>query len=81
MLSDDKVSLYNPTAKCFENLAPLPYCVADMGVVVYKDNVVVLGGMKRSFYDMLKIEALDDVLMYNVTNQECRRLPSMLEKR
>jgi hypothetical protein len=55
-----------------------------MGVVVYKDNVVVLGGIKRyySYFDGTLInEVLNDVLMYNVTSQECRKLPSMLEKR
>ena len=81
----DKVLLYNPTTKCFENLAPLPYSAANMGVVVYKDNVIVLGGVRRykvfQNFDVLQSELLNDVLMYNVTNQQCRKLPSMLEKR
>ncbi len=83
------VLLYNPTKNEFKNLAPLPYSLADMAVVVYKDNVVILGGQKRFLSDddddsiepKSSSEYLKDVLMYNITNQQCRRLPSMLEKR
>jgi hypothetical protein len=88
------VLLYNPTKKEFKNLAPLPYDLADMAVVAYKDNIVILGGQKTkfsqrflsdddddSFKPKSSSEYLNDVLMYNITNQQCRRLPSMLEKR
>ena len=82
----DNVVLYNPTTKWFENLAPLPYSLVDMAVVVYRDNIVILGGRKRyyafqSFDAQLRSEYLNDALMYNITNQLCRKLPSMLEKR
>ncbi len=81
----DNVLLYIPTTKCFENLAPLPCSVADTAVVVYKDNVVILGGRKcyyaSTHFASLKCEYLNDVLMYNITSQLCRKLPSMLEKR
>jgi hypothetical protein len=90
-LSSDNVSLYNPAKKILESLSPLPYNVADMAVVVYKDNIVILGGEKTySAYSninsllrlpMLKTEYLNDALMYNITKQQCRKLPSMLEKR
>jgi hypothetical protein len=92
VVSCDNVSLYNPAKKSLESLSPLPYNVADMAVVVYKDNIVILGGEKKyrpygntadSFFLMplLKSECLNDALMYNITNQQCRKLPSMLEKR
>ena len=80
----DKVLLYNPKTNFFENLAPLPYCVGNMGVVLYKDNIIILGGEKRRhiYCDLaFKSEILNDAVMYNVTNQQCRKLPSMLEKR
>ena len=78
-LSCDKVSLYNPEKKSLESLAPLPYSVANMAVVVYKDNIVILGGEKT--YSAYRSEYLNDALLYNITNQQCRKLPNMLEKR
>ena len=79
------VLLYNPTKNDFKKLAPLPYSVADMAVVVYKDNLVIFGG-RRTYHARgsgrpLKSESLNGVLMYNITNQQCRKLPNMLEKR
>ena len=71
----ENVLLYNPTTKVSEKLAPLPFQLSDMAVVVYKDSVITLGGCKQ--YGAL----CNDVLMYNVTNQQCSKLPSMLEKR
>jgi hypothetical protein len=81
------VLLYNRTKKDFKKLAPLPYSVADMAVLVYKDNLVILGGTTTYYADLcgggrfLKSESLNGVLMYNITNQQCRKLPNMLEKR
>jgi hypothetical protein len=79
------VLLYNPTKNDFKKLAPLPYGVADMAVVVYKDNIVILGGMNRNsdahVHWKLRSEYLNGALMYNITNQQCHKLPSMLEKR
>jgi hypothetical protein len=86
-LTCDNVSLYNPATKIFESLPPLPYSVADMAVVVYKDNIVILGGKKTYRHEVsvfevtLKTQYLNDAFMYNITNQQCRKLPSMLEKR
>ena len=46
-----------------------------MATVPYKDNVIVIGGKDENG------RAINNVLMYNITNQECRKLPSMLEGR
>ena len=70
------VLLYNPTTKVMTKLAPLPYELSDMAVVVHNNNIIILGGCKDSH-----INVCNDVLMYNITNQQCSKLPSMLEKR
>jgi hypothetical protein len=74
-MSDD-VLLYNPTTKRCTTLAPLPRKLADMAVVVHKDNLIIMGG-KNSISSF----GSNDVLMYNITNQMCRKLPCMLEGR
>jgi hypothetical protein len=74
VLKED-VLLYNMTTKQIEELAPLPYQLSDMAVVVHNDNIIILGGIKN------RSNVCNDVLMYNITNQQCSRLPSMLEKR
>ena len=71
----DDVLLYNMTTKQIEELAPLPYQMYNVAVVVYNDNIIILGG-NRNHYGVC-----NDVLMYNITYQQCSRLPSMLEKR
>ena len=71
----DEVRLYNPTTKTMRNLAPLPYKLRDMAVVVHKDNFIILGGSSGGG------NSRNDVLMYNITTQECRKLPKMLETR
>ena len=75
-ISDD-VLLYNLTTKCFTTLAPLPTKLAEMAVVVYKDNLIILGGKTSRFSSYPSQEAL----MYNITNQLCRKLPCMLQER
>ena len=70
-----QVSLYNPTTKTMTNLAPLPYKLHSMAVVVHKDNVIILGGCDDEG------DSMNNVLMYNITTQECRMLPKMLRKR
>ena len=71
----EDVLLYNPTTKGMKKLAPLPHQLADMAVVVRDDNLIVLGGQKNHDY----AEICNDVLMYNITKQQCSKLPSMLE--
>ena len=73
---NNSVLLYNPVRKTMKTLAPLPYKLRDMAVVAHEDNVIILGGRKGEYE-----EWTNDVFMYNITNQHCLRLPSMLEKR
>ena len=71
----DDVLLYNPTTKWMSNLAPLPCKLANMAVVVHNDNLIILGGHDD------RNNNCNSVLMYNITNQQCRMLPKMLKKR
>ena len=72
----DDVILYNPSTNVMKTLAPLPYGLCDMAVVAHADNIILLGGSKGCYK-----RTCNDVLMYNITKQQCSRLPSMLEKR
>jgi hypothetical protein len=69
------VLLFNPTTKATTKLAPLPFHLSDVAVVAHEDNIIILGGFK--LHRMLS----NEVLMYNITKQQCSKLPSMLEKR
>ena len=71
----DDVTLYDPSSGVVKTLAPLPYGLSDMAVVAHGENVIILGGEKGCF------KPSNEVLMYNITKQQCSRLPSMLEKR
>ena len=71
----DDVTLYDPSSGVVKTLAPLPYGLSDMAVVAHGENIIILGGKKG--YS----EQSNEVLMYNITKQQCSRLPSMLEKR
>ena len=72
----DDVSLYNPSTNVMKTLAPLPYELCDMAVVAHEDNIIILGGSKGKTHS-----TCNDVLMYNITKQQCSKLPSMLQKR
>ena len=65
----DAVVLFNPATNELKKLTPLPYKVSRMATVPYKDNVIVIGG--KDEYN----QALNNVLLYNITSQECRSLP------
>ena len=71
----DNVVLFNPATNELKKLAPLPYKVSRMATVPYKDHVIIIGGQGENH------QALNNVLLYNITSQECRKLPSMLESR
>ena len=71
----DDVALYNPLTNVMKTLAPLPYELCDTAVVAHGDNVIILGGRKS------RHEKTNEVLMYNITNQYCSKLPNMLEER
>ena len=64
----DDVVLFNPATNELKKLAPLPYKVSRMATVPYKDNVIIIGGRGEG------IRMLNNVLMYNITSQECREV-------
>ena len=71
----DEVALYNPSTNVMKTLAPLPYELIDTTVVAHKENIIILGG-NRGYK-----EITNEVLMYDISKQQCSRLPSMLEER
>ena len=71
----DDVALYYPFTNFMKTLSPLPYGLCDMAVVSHEDNIIILGGKQRGR------RATNEVLMYNITNQCCSKLPNMLEER
>ena len=78
----NQVERYNVAKNEITTLSTLPYQVYKMTTVTYKDNVIILGGQNSEFNDgYLKWQPLNDVLIYNIHSLECKRLPSMLEKR
>ena len=71
---ESKMEKYDMDKNELKTLPSLPYKVSCMATVAYKDNIIIIGG-----YDGK--ESLNDVVMFNVTTQEYKRLPSMLKKR
>ena len=69
-----RMEQYDVVENQMKTLPPLPYKVSGMATVAYKDNIVIIG-------DCYEEESLNDVVMFNVTTHECKKLPSMLEKR
>jgi N-acetylneuraminic acid mutarotase len=72
---ESSMEQYDVVKNEMKTLASLPYTVSCMATVAYKDNIIILGGQNNNQY------SLNDVLMYNTHSLECKRLPSMLEKR
>ena len=71
---ESKMEKYDVDTNKMEILPSLPCKVSDIATVAYKDNIIIIGG-----YDGKK--RLNDTVMFNVTTQEYKKLPSMLEKR
>ena len=69
-----KMEKYDVAKNEMQTLPSLPYKVSDMAAVAYKDNIIIIGGCYQG-------ESLNDVIMFNVTTHEYKKLPSMLEKR
>ena len=69
-----KIEKYDVDKNEMEILPSLPYKVSGMATVAYKDNIIIIGGCYEE-------ESLNDVVMFNVTTHEYKKLPSMLEKR
>ena len=71
---ESKMEKYDVAKSEIKTLPSLPYKVSRMATVAYKDNIIIIGG-----YDGK--ESLNDVVMFNVTTHEYKKLPSMLKKR
>ena len=71
----NNVLVFDPRANEYEELNPLPYTVSRMATVVWRDNVVVLGGKDNEG------NVHNTVILYNVTTQTHRMLPVMKKKR
>ena len=69
-----KMEKYDVDEEELKVLPSLPYKVTNMATVPYEDNIIILGGHDGK-------NSLNDVVMFNVTTHEYKRLPSMLEKR
>ena len=78
VVGDSKVERYDAARNELNLLPPLPYSVINMASVAYKDNIIILGGQDGNSSSW---SPLNDVLMYNIHSLECKRLPSMLERR
>ncbi|CAB3977822.1 TNF receptor-associated factor family DDB_G0272829-like [Paramuricea clavata] len=77
--SGNRIERYDIASNELTTLTTLPYTVYNMATVAYKDNIIILGG--SSHQDDHYCRPLNDVLMYNIHSLECKRLPSMLERR
>ncbi|XP_046840042.1 influenza virus NS1A-binding protein homolog B-like [Xenia sp. Carnegie-2017] len=73
--SKNTVHSYSLSDKECKTLAPLPYAVSAMGIVSYKGNAILIGGLNDND------ERLDKVLMYNVKTGQTKMLPSLNHKR
>ena len=78
VVGDSKFERYDAVRNELTLLPPVPYSVINMASVAYKENIIILGGQEGVSSPCLP---LNDVLMYNIRTLECKRLPSMLEKR
>ncbi len=76
--SGDKVERYDTTNKQLTALSTkLPYKVSNIATVVHEDSIIILGGDDPN----TQSRARNDVLTFNIQSLECKRLPSMLQKR
>jgi N-acetylneuraminic acid mutarotase len=60
--------------KVVKKLAPFPYQLADMAVVRHDGKLIILGGYKKHG------GISNDVLVYDVTTQQCSKLPSSCKR-
>lgn len=73
--TDMSVQAYDEAQNRIRELSSLPYKVSKMATVPYKDSIILIGGQDENNLP------LNSVIMYNLKTEECKRLPSMLEKR
>ncbi|XP_046840076.1 kelch-like protein 18 [Xenia sp. Carnegie-2017] len=77
LVTDIKNTVYSfsLSEKECKTLAPLPYPLSNMGIVSYRGNAVLIGGLND------KGEILDKVSMYDVKTGQTKMLPSLNHKR
>ena len=73
--STNIVLIFYPTTNSFTEVRPLPYSVSEMATVIWKDNVLVLGGVDK------QCNRLNTVLLYCVATDSYHMLPKMSKKR
>ena len=73
--STDSVLEFDSRRNECKEMPKLPFALARMATVRWRDEVVVLGGINKDG------QALNDVFMYNSKTCKTTALPSMLEKR
>ena len=71
----DTVMMYDLVSKEWKMMKPLPFPVAEMASVLWKNNAILLGGRIRGY------DAIDSVVTYNLTTGGSKYLPSMKHKR
>ena len=71
----DTVMMYDLVTNKWKMMKPLPFPVAVMASVLWQNNAILLGG--RIGAD----DAMDSVVMYNLTTRQSKYLPSMKHKR
>ena len=69
------VYLYDINNNECKTLSPLPFAVSEMASVIYKDNVVLIGGVNE------KVETLNTVAMYDIKTGQIKMLPCLNHKR
>ena len=72
--NESKIEKYDVAKNEMKTLSSLPFKVLAMATVAYKDNIIIIGGHDGE-------QSLSDVVMFNVTTQEYKKLPAMLEER
>ena len=71
----DSVLEFDATKNECKELSPLPHPLTELATVLWRDQVVVLGGRDKNG------QVLNDVFMYDCKTGKITVLPSMLEKR
>ncbi len=71
----DSVLEFDPKRKKCKDMPKLPFALTRMATVRWRDEVVVLGGLRKDN------QVLNDVYMYNSKTGKTTALPSMSEKR
>ena len=70
------VHVFDQATNTWTRMQPLSYAVTQMGVTVWNDNIIILGG--KGGHDGA---ILDKALMYNITTGCSSLLPNMMKKR